>query len=230
MIISFSNLQTCVISLKRDIEKRDSTTKYLKSCGINNISFFDAIERNPGRTGLAMSFKKILSKNIEKIHPILICEDDIIKNSQSNISSIEIPDDADALYLGITKHGYTPYINPYNDPYGASYSNHRDRSLHPSKIVAKKINDDLYRIYNMLSAHAIVMINPEYTKFLSNAIDIAILNGGHQDIVRASTMAYWNIYALDIPLFHQGSSHDSSTKIQLSKLGKSETTDRLEYL
>jgi GR25 family glycosyltransferase involved in LPS biosynthesis len=231
MKIKLSDLQAYVINLESDIVKRESSINSLNSAGITNIVVFNAHKRNPGRTGLAMSFKKIFEKTINNDEPILICEDDVLINPLFDYSKeIEIPDDADALYLGISKHGYTAYINPYNNPKGMPYDNHRDRSAHPTKIVAKRISHDLYRIYNMLSAHAVLIINPDYKRFLNNAIEIAILNNGHQDVVRASTMPYWKVYALDMPLFFQSGTHEKTTNIQLSMLNGSELTDKIEFL
>jgi hypothetical protein len=229
MKIDISKLKTIVINLEEHYEKKESSRKTLNSIGINDITYFKAIKKSPGRTGLAMSFKQLFSEVRGHSEPILICEDDIGLNPDFNLKEIDIPDDADALYVGIDYNGYTHFINPYNDSFGPSYVNHRDRNDH-RKLVVNKYSKDVYRIYNMLSAHAVIVINPSYTDFLEKAIDVAILSGGHQDLVRASTMPYWKVYGLETAMLFQQGPNEISTKIKLSELPDNQITDKFELL
>lgn len=229
MIIDLSNIKTFLINLEKDEEKKKSSISTLNKANISNVNIFNAIERSPGRIGLAISFKKIFSKIENHSDPILICEDDIRINKTNllDIDKIEIPDNADALYIGISRNGYSGGINPYVEFYGKSYTQERP----PYRgLVVKQINDNVYRIYNMLSAHAIILINSEYTKFLNNAIDLAIINGGHQDIVRALTMPYWNIYALNAPIFYQDGINEQETNFRISDLPSNRISNNLSLL
>jgi hypothetical protein len=230
MKIIFSELPAYVINLEEDIDKRTSAINALGTIGIKDVTVAKALKRTPGRTGLAMSFKKIFSKIDGHSSPILICEDDILTNPLFKLKEIDIPDDADALYLGTSVYGRSAFINPYANPRGEAYQEFKDRNKEGEKLVVRKVTDDLYQIYNMLSAHAVVMINKDYTKFLKNALDLPILNGGHQDLVRATTMPYYKVYALDIPAFYQSGPHEHLSNIKISSLPNEKISFRLEDL
>jgi hypothetical protein len=230
MKIVFSELPSYIINLEADVDKKNSAINALGLVGISNVTVVKALKRTPGRTGLAMSFKKIFSKIDGHSEPILICEDDILLNPFFKLKEIDIPDDADALYIGTSIHGRSAFINPYTNPSGEAYQQLRDRNREGEKIVVRKVTDDLYQIYNMLSAHAVVMISKSYTQFLKNALDLPILNGGHQDLVRATTMPYYKVYALDVPAFYQSGPHEHLSNIKISSLTSKNVSFRLEDL
>jgi hypothetical protein len=230
MKIKLPELKAYIINLEKHEQKKETSIAALSSVGITDISVFKAFEKNPGRVGLSMSFREIFKQIDGHEDPILICEDDISFNPIFNLNEIEIPDDADALYIGIDRNGRIPFVNPYVDRFGPPYIKERDRSLGARRIVVQKIDENIYRAYNMLAAHAIVMINKDYTKFLENALEIPILNGGHQDLVRATTMPYFKVYALNIPIFYQAGPNEVSTNVVISDLSDEFVSYKIEDL
>jgi len=219
--INFSEIKSYIITLPENKEKIETTRQAMQSIGFNDPKIFLATKMNPGRTGLVKSFKNLFNLIKDHDEPILICEEDIEINPSYSLEAVDIPDDADALYIGISKWGRSSGINPYWDKNAESYI--------PNKqifegIVVKQVNSDIYRIYNMLSAHAVILINKEYTSFLNKAISFAEINGGHQDIVRSTTMPYWNIYALNNPIFYQRDL-EQHTNFKISEL----ESDRISY-
>jgi hypothetical protein len=230
MKINLSSLKTYLINLEKHTEKKDNAIAALNSVGITDISVFKAFEENPSRVGLSMSFREIFKQINGHEDPVLICEDDIKLNSLFSLSEIEIPDDADALYIGIDRNGRIPFINPYVDRFGPNYLEARDKQKEGRRIVVKKINEDVYRAYNMLAAHSIIMINKDYTNFLENALEIPILNGGHQDLVRATTMPYFKVYALSVPVFYQEGPNEISTNVVISNLSDEFVSYKIEDL
>jgi GR25 family glycosyltransferase involved in LPS biosynthesis len=229
MKINIKSLKTYVINLKEDEKRRISSKDALNKAGIYDIKFFPAEKYKPSRTGLAITFKKLFKEIENHDNPILICEDDILFNEDFNINEIDIPDNADALYIGISKYGRISFINPYVDSFGNSYLEQRNKTYNEDLVVAR-VDDNLYRIYNMLTAHAIIMVNHKYTKFLHDAIDIAILGGGHQDIVRAVTMPFWNVYALNNPIFYQSSIETNITNFKISELKNKNISYNISHL
>jgi hypothetical protein len=229
MIIDFKNIDSYFINLNKDTEKAKSALLAMKSCGIKKIRRYPATQFDPARTGLAITFKNLFKKISNHQEPVLICEDDIKLNPKFILKRFEVPDDADALYVGISIYGVDTHINPYLSKSSPNYS--EGRNALDQRIRAVRISDDIYRIYNMLNAHGVIMINNEYTKFLEKSIQVAIDSGGHQDMVRAYTMPYWNVYALNIPMFFQDvdwkpDEHD----LVLSDFPESRITDNIALL
>jgi hypothetical protein len=228
MIIDFKNIKSYFINLDKDKKRAKSARFAIKSSGIKNIKRYSAIPFDPGRTGLAMTFKNLFKEISNHQEPVLICEDDIKLNPKFNLERFEIPDDADALYIGISLYGVSTHINPYLSKGSPNYS--QKRYLIDEKVKAVRVSDDIYRIYNMLNAHGVIMINNEYTKFLEKSMDIAINSGGHQDQVRAYTMPYWNIYALNVPMFFQDNNRTEEHDLVLSNFPENRITDSLALL
>jgi hypothetical protein len=113
----------------------------------------------------------------------------MIKNFRPKI---EIPDDADAIYLGISSWGR---MNGHSGPY----------------VQSKKICHDIYRVYNMLGAHSVLYLNQEYLKMCQRiAYHAGHITKDFQDIGFAEIQRWFNIYAFDDPLFYQTSQHDGT--------------------
>ena len=90
-----------------------------------------------------MILKKSHLKNILELKIPTIClKPCVIKNFRPEI---EIPDDADAVYLGISSWGR---MNGHSGPY----------------LQYEHVKDDLYKVSNMLSGHAILYLTEEYVK------------------------------------------------------------------
>jgi hypothetical protein len=218
MIIKIEDLSSYVISLPEDFKKFEKSRQEIMSTGIKVVNGFDATRNVISRTGLAISFKRLFSSVGSSNLPYLICEDDVLVNPDFNLKEFYVPDDADAVYVGLSVFGKSLNINPYEDP--ETKIPYKEYRPHSSKLVATKISDKVYRIYNMLSAHAVIMVSQRYVDFLKKSMDIAISSNGHQDSVRALTMPFWNIYALDIPMLYQSGDVEKFTKIQLSNLSE----------
>jgi hypothetical protein len=160
----------------------------LSRYGFSNFQAIPGVVDSTKRIGVARAFLQALESHTDDV-PLLILEDDAVV--WHDYHKVEIPNDADALYLGICRHGMESVLNSY-------YTNQI-----VSEPVAERVDDQIYRIYNMLNAHAIIIINSEYKNFLIRAIKTAIRIGTNQDRARAETMKYWNVYALNKPMFYQ---------------------------
>lgn len=182
MKLNLTDIHVYYVNLEGEDVKRENTESMLKNLGFKYVHRFDAIRHEAGRIiGCARSHYEIL-KNAEP--PFIIIEDDCALNGKFK-NEIDIPDDADCLYLGISHWG--------------RYMNHSGPYVHTSKI-----NNEIVRVYNMLATHAIAYFSKEYVEICRR---IAYHHGyeveNHLDIGFAEIHKLFNVYSFDEPLFRQ---------------------------
>lgn len=184
MNLDLRKVPAVYINLARDTEKNDKMQKMLTECGFETVIRVEAYEF-PDRHLAGCSLSHHVALN-EVDPPFIIFEDDcVIKNFTPEI---EVPDDVDAVYLGISSWGR---MNSHSGPF----------------VQYEKLENGLVRVYNMLGAHAILYLSQEYaslcSKIAKNGHDIS----DHQDIGFAEVQRYYNVYAFDDPFFYQTSSN-----------------------
>ena len=197
--VNLLELPVYYINLNKNPEKRDAIEKMLRDLGFSNINRFEGIEHKIKRNGVALSHNALLKSLMDEGTPFIVFEDDVVLNNF--VSEIMVPEDADAMYLGTSLYGLY------------SGKGHLRVSAEPS-------GEGTYRLYNMLAAHAILYLNNDYVKFLVQATRFSIRAGTNQDIARAETMKYWNVYGINKPLFSQAGSHLPFTNVSLDKATK----------
>lgn len=195
--IDLTKINAYYINLKEDKEKAEALENTLKDLGFKNIHRFEGIKEEIKRVGVAKSHNQILKELSNTEEPFIIFEDDVVCNKFEK--ELSFPEDSDAFYLGNSTFGLYQGVGK-------------------KKISAEKYYDNIYRVYNMLAAHAIVYFNNDYVKFLAKATEFNIFVKTNQDKARAETMKYWNIYANSDPMFYQSGAHSPVTKRSLSKL------------
>lgn len=182
MKLNLTDIPIYYINLDEDDEKRKRTETMLKCLGFKYVNRFSAIKHEAGRIiGCARSHHEILKKTKP---PFIIIEDDCTLNKDF-VNEVELPDDSDALYLGISHWG--------------RYLNHSGPYVH-----CEKINEEIVRVYNMLATHAIMYLTKEYVdicKRVSYYYGYVIEN--HLDIGFAEIHKLYKIYSFDEPLFRQ---------------------------
>ena len=88
--------------MAKDTHKKEHIEKQLREVGFKNINRIDAVEdKVNGRVGLSKSQLEALS---QVSAPFIVLEDDA--DPKSFKSTVEVPDDADALYLGNSQWGF----------------------------------------------------------------------------------------------------------------------------
>ena len=184
MNLELKDIPAIYINLEKDVDKNESMKSMLNDCGFKNIIRVDA-EYTPDNplAGCSLSHYNALH---EIDPPFIVFEDDCkVKNFSS---SINIPDDADAVYLGISSWGR---MNSHSGPF-VQYEN---------------LRSGLLRIYNMLSAHCVLYLDEEYTSLCRRISYNSYETAQHQDIGFAEIQRYYNVYAFDQPFFYQTSSN-----------------------
>jgi hypothetical protein len=167
---------------------------------LNEFKNFNLIEVNPvpatiknkadrNQSG-ATGFIKILDlaclyqDNNKLFQPFCIFEDDVIKNREFP-SHLEIPNDTDLLYIGLTKFHWDA-IN-----------------FKHTMLYFDNIDDNFIRIYNMLTTHGIIVCSMRGLLSMQKCM----LRDYHQkrpwDISLTLIQPYLNVYALKDPLVYQ---------------------------
>ena len=182
MKLDLRNIPVYYINLDEEVEKRKRTETMLTEMGFSTIFRVPAIKHPSGRiVGCARSHYKILS---DLIGPAIILEDDCALNRDFD-GTIDIPENADAVYLGISHWG--------------RYLNHSGPYVHTSKTETECV-----RVYNMLATHAILYNSSQYIRTCAK---IAQYYGyeieNHIDIGFAENQKYFNVYALNEPILRQ---------------------------
>ena len=183
MNLDLRKITALYINLLQDTGRNNDMKKLFKTCGFESHYRIDAEYTPNSLAGCSLSHHNALN---EVEPPFILFEDDcVIKNFKP---IIDIPDDADAVYLGISSWGR---MNSHSGPF----------------VQYEDLGDGLLRIYNMLSAHAILYLNQEYVSLCSRISEQATSIADHQDIGFAEIQRYFNVYAFDDPMFYQSSSN-----------------------
>ena len=149
---------------------------------IMNISKFRS-----GITGLRIINKSIQNqKEKNSFEPFIILEDDVRKYRDFP-NELEIPDDSDILYIGLSKWGIT--TNPNQGVEGS--------------VKYKNVNKDIIKIYNMLSTHGMLLSSIQGLFILQQCLMEDYMYDRHYDLSICQIQPYYNIYALKIPLVYQ---------------------------
>lgn len=182
MRIDIREIPVFYLNMDKDVEKRFAMESMLEKHGFKNVIRVAAVA-DPDKyfRGLAETECNVFSQ-VES-YPFLVLEDDCLVNSTKFV--FDLPDDADGAYLGVDKD---PAILYRNFP----------RYHH--------VKEDLYKVTNMVSSHAILYISKEMKDMFEKICNYcAFTNPYHIDQYFASVQRFFNIYAFDDPQFYQGS-------------------------
>jgi GR25 family glycosyltransferase involved in LPS biosynthesis len=192
--VKLTDIPVYYINLDSETEKRKRLENTLEELGWTTVTRYPGVERPNRKAGCAESHHKLLMELQHKPTPFIVLEDDIAPHHFKRF--VNIPEHADAFYLGLSRFGL------YN-------------GTGTRKISAEKRTPNVYRLYNMLAAHAIMYLNQDYVKWLVRAIRFPRSVNTNQDKARADTMKYWNIYGHSPALFYQRGHNVKHTKITL---------------
>jgi len=190
MNLDLREIPAVYINLDQDVEKNESIKSMLDQCGFKH-TIRVAGKYTPDRplAGCSMSHYNALS---EVDPPFIVFEDDCKVKTFS--PTIEIPDDSDAIYLGISSWGR---MNSHSGPF----------------VQSENIGFGMVRIYNMLSAHSVLYLDEEYTSLCRRISYNSYETAQHQDIGFAEIQRYYNVYAFNDPLFYQTSSNGTDDQL-----------------
>ena len=149
-----------------------------------------------------IGFSRILDTAIcnNVFNKFVILEDDCLKYREFP-ESIDIPDDADILYIGISSWGISNNFNGINN-----------------NLYFENINDEIIKIHNMLSTHGMVVCSLRGLLWVQKCMCEAFFKDLVWDIPLARSQTHYNIYCLKRPLVYQSEPWCNlcSTKIEIN--------------
>ena len=190
MNLDLRDIPVVYINMDKDVDKRKRIENHIDQLGFKTkIRVPGVVHQDGARAGCALAQYNALH---EIDPPFIILEDDATPFDYNPI--ISIPDDTDALYLGISSWGR---MNSHSGPC----------------VQYEDLNGGLLRIYNMLSAHSVLYLDEEYVSLCSKIAHQSFDTAQHQDIGFAEIQRYYNVYAFDDPLFYQTSSNGTDESL-----------------
>jgi len=172
----------------------------LKKLEFKNVVHFKSLSSNNKMSGLECINAAYLDIFIQYKPPFLLLEDDVEYNFDSIPDEIEIPDNTDAFYFGLSSGG------------GHKINNYDDGCL---SFIG--INDKMVKVKNMLSGHAVLYLNAKYMMHIRNLI--ILQPNYYSDVLISQIQNKYNIYAFRECYFYQASKldgHENATRITLN--------------
>ena len=121
--------------------------------------------------------------------PYLLLEDDIESNFDYLPNELILPDNTDAFYLGLSKHGGHP-INNYDEG--------------NSKFIY--VNDSLLKVKNMLTTHAVLYVTNNYTNKLKD--ELIRKSNYYNDVLFSQNQSFFNVYCNQYCYFYQAKEYE----------------------
>lgn len=179
----------------------------LVNAGFSNIVFQRAVQDPSGTNSLTRTNLEIFRKEVNSNEPFIIMEDDCAL--WNDYSSIDIPDNADAVYLGVSL-----WIYPH--PYDTLNKGYHIREN--TAVDIQSIDEHLTKINGMTSGHAILFVNRDYIRNFISLMEPLLPRTTPHDLVFATMQPQSHVYALKKPMFYQDTT-----------LGGQENVTRLEF-
>jgi hypothetical protein len=191
--------------MSTQVEKHNRMLSMFNNLGMKNTEHFEGIKLDPNshiKDGSGMATHTLLTKIIkENSFPCLILEDDA-KETKCYIDTFDVPDECDALYLGISKAGSKG-----------------------QPCQATVYNDNYFRVWNMLATHAVIYFNKNYAQKIVDNGKFLLENNIPYDIGIGDIHDEFTILTTEYPIFYQYDPNKTSkfdvewyTKYQLTPL------------
>lgn len=194
MIIDIKKVKVYLISPGHDKYRQRLQTVFMRLVdqGYTDIEFVRSVPDPSGTNSLTRTVFEIFKKELSGDRPFMILEDDC--QVYFDRQTIECPDDADAVYLGVAK-----WIYPH--PYSTLGQGYHIRPNTSADCL--DIHPQVTRILGMTSTHAILFLNREYTRKFITYMEPLLSRAIPHDLVFATLQPNYNVYALKNPMYYQ---------------------------
>lgn len=160
--------------------------------GFSKIEFVRSVPDTSGTNSLTRTNLEIFKRELNGTDPFIIIEDDCAIDVHH--TQIEVPDDVDAVYLGVS---LWIYPHPY-ETLGKGYHIRENTSRD-----IQQISDTLTKINGMTSTHAILFYNRDYMRQFIAQMEPLVAQTMPHDLVFATMQPSRKVYALKQPMFYQ---------------------------
>jgi len=186
MNINLKSLDLAYINLSSYPNRNKSMVNMLDHYGLN----YTRVEGVVGK-----EYDRIADAHINALDCLdragIILEDDCVPFHYRE--NIEVPDDSDVVFLGVST--------------GTTNTNHPKY---------KKISNEIYRINDMTSLHAVLYLTPEGKAWLKESRELTIKERIGFDMATAILMPNIKVYGLNKPLWYQ-KDYPEQTQITLDE-------------
>tara|TARA_R110002110_G_scaffold295886_5_gene509955 strand:- start:378 stop:968 length:591 start_codon:yes stop_codon:yes gene_type:complete len=180
--IPLNTIKTYVISLPKDLDRLSVAKKNLLQINQPH-EVVDGVEHEQGVVGCGLAHFSLFNSAKPRC---LILEDDIAL-TDNILQDIEIPEGADAIYLGISNHAYV-----------------RRRNVGiMDAVMCSRWDKNYKRVLNMCSTHAIIYLSDRYWQAARLTIAQCLQTGVAFDLGLASIHRHFNILTPNDPMFFQ---------------------------
>ena len=197
MKIDLRKIPAVYMNLKRHTEKSEQMQSLLKECGFETIIRVEGTYKpeNPPAGCAGAHYNGLCEIDT----PFVLFEDDCLVHNFKPI--IEVPDDADAVYLGTSQWArYFSFSGPF--------------------VNYNIVDDQIVRVYNMLGGHAILYLSQDYVRMCQRISHHASeIIGYNQDPGFAEVQKYFNIYSVNDPFFKQSGYNNAVTACKVTDIG-----------
>lgn len=198
--IALDKLDHYFINVDKDVERRKSIEALVKQM----MPHAQTSQRVQGHTHHSSSISNCASSHLEAVQlgltlseltstfrPFMVLEDDCQTTNISPDLTLNFPNDSDLLYLGISECSVHPCEN-------------RDMPWQPPQRTEVSSISGLYRVWNMLGAHAYVVCSKRFAEKLTQILMKSIDEIIHLDVLLARASHEFNFYAYaNPPVFYQ---------------------------
>lgn len=185
MKVELSSCKYYFLTCENEV-RREHFLREFKGLDVKEVNPVIGIGRNPsGVTG----FSRMLDLAIfdqdrnAPFKPFVLFEDDV-KKYREFPEFVDIPDDADFLYVGLSYYGMNDFSHCYD-------------------VFYKNVDSSIIRVFNMLSIHGLMICSIRGLISFQKCLMEACYKGETCDITVARMLPYINAYALRIPLVYQ---------------------------
>lgn len=180
-ITDFPVTYICPNHNEKYMKRNKNTMNLLEKIGFKNITHHQS-GTNQYPKCLVEATINILESNLDD-NPLLLVEDDI---AWTGIDIIEFPPDADAIYFGVS-----------------FCAGHPTDDTHKLYCELEEYSNNISKVLNMLSAHAVLYISKRYKQAVLNEIykirDIVY----NTDVMISRIQNLYNVYTVNFPIFYQ---------------------------
>lgn len=167
----------------------------LMDAGFQQVTFFKSVKGVNNTASLTNTILEIFSRELHNDEPFIVLEDDCAVFHDMN--TIEIPDTAAALYLGVALWSY---------PYGVdTLYGSRPHIVQNSPLTVTSVSDELTQLRGMTGGHAILFRSRDFIKEFIHQLDLIsnTVKDLPHDLLLSALHLSFDVMALKNPMFYQ---------------------------
>jgi hypothetical protein len=200
MKIKLSSIETYILTIENNFgryERLKNELNCLEDKLKINVFYGKTI---PDHLGCAISTVNMY----KSVSPPVLCLEDDCGLTENYNDELEIPDDADAIYLGTSVWGVTNGQTDWKN------------------FTLKKYNDKFYKIEGMCSTHAVLFLNNNFLGHLNKIGESYNMESTVPfDYLMCQEQSKFNIYGVARPMFYQkGDINEEVTLYSLDQVYK----------